>query len=220
MKKASALLICLIVFVGLAFPQRVKENGVVVDKTAQKIVEKIIAEIKADSPFRVEFTMTVKNKSKETGSLSGTLLSNGTKFSLISSEYEDYSDGKNVWHFVKGNNEVELTLASEENNALNIVGLIERYAKDYRPKLIREEKKGSGIVNIIDLVPKGKSGIAKIRIASDKSTNRLKELTINVREGNTYSYKFNKYETKIKTKDSDFVFPKSKYPKAEIIDLR
>ena len=103
---------------------------------------------------------------------------------------------------------------------MNITGLIERYAKDYRPKLIREENRGNSIVNIIDLIPKGKSGIAKIRIASDKKTNRLKEMTISIREGNTYTYKFNKYETKVKVRDNDFVFPKSKYPKAEIIDLR
>lgn len=220
MKKAFVLSICLFVFAGLAFSQRVKENGVVIDKTAQRIVEKIIAEIKADSPFKVSFSMTTKNQGKETASLSGTLVSNGNKFALISSEYEDYSDGKNVWHFVKSNNEVELTGVNDENNALNITGLIERYAKDYRPKLIREENRGNSIVNIIDLVPKGKSGIAKIRIVSDKKTNRLKEMTISIREGNTYTYKFNKYETKVKVRDNDFVFPKSKYPKAEIIDLR
>lgn len=220
MKKAFVLSICLFVFAGLALPQRVKENGVVVDKTAQRIVEKIITEIKADSPFRVTFTMSTKNKGKETASLSGTLVSNGNKFTLISPEYEDYSDGKNVWHFVKNNNEVELTQVNDENNVLNIVGLIERYAKDFRPKLIREEKRGNSIVNIIDLIPKGKSSIAKIRIASDKNTNRLKEMTINIREGNTYTYIFNKYETGIKVRDNDFVFPKNKYPKAEIIDLR
>ena len=45
-------------------------------------------------------------------------------------------------------------------------------------------------------------------------------MTISIREGNTYTYKFNKYETKVKVRDNDFVFPKSKYPKAEIIDLR
>ena len=220
MKKALVLSICLFVFTGLALPQRVKENGVVVDKTAQRIVEKIIAEIKADSPFRVSFTMTTRNNGKETTSLSGTLLSNGSKFTLISSEYEDYCDGRNVWHFVKSNNEVELSTVDDENNALNIAGLMERYAKDYRPKLIREENRGNGILNIIDLVPKGKSAIAKIRIASDQKTNRLKEMTINIREGNTYTYKFHKYETKVKLGDNDFVFPKSKYPKAEIIDLR
>ena len=85
MKKAFVLSICLFVFAGLTFSQRVKENGVVIDKTAQRIVEKIIAEIKADSPFKVSFSMTTKNQGKETASLSGTLVSNGNKFALISS---------------------------------------------------------------------------------------------------------------------------------------
>ncbi len=219
MRKLIACLILSVVSLG-GFAQRVIENGVVVDKTAQAIVDKIAKKIETESPLRIAFTMTTQNKGKQIDSQSGTFLSNGAKFHLSYGEAEDWCDGKNLWHFVKENNEVELNTLEEGNNIFNLTLMIKSYSKDYRPKLIREEKRGNATVNIIDLVPKGKSAVSKIRIVANASTFRLSEMTISVRAGNTYIYKFGKYETNVKVQPSDFVFPKSKYPSAEIIDLR
>ena len=113
-----------------------------------------------------------------------------------------------------------MSALDSENNVLNIAQMIKSYAKDYRPKLIREENRSGVIYNVIDLVPKGKSSIAKIRIVAGKKNNRISEMTINIREGNTYKYNISRYEAKTKVQPSDFTFPKSKYPSAEIIDLR
>lgn len=219
MKRAIVVLFCVLFAVG-AFSQRVKENGVVVDKTAQGIVDKIAKNIQTESPLRITFSMTTQSKGKQIAAVSGTFLSDGERFRLLYEDGEDYCDGKNVWHFVKSTGEVELSAFDAESNLLNIAQMVRSYAKDYRPKLIREEQKGSATLFVIDLIPKGKSSISKIRILSDKATNRLKEMTINIRGGNSYVYKFSKYETKVKVQPSDFTFPKSKYPKAEIIDLR
>ncbi len=219
MKRLIAVFILVIASFG-GFAQRVMENGVVVDKTAQAIVDKIAKNIETESPLRIAFTMTTQNKGKQIDSQSGIFLSDGAKSFISYGDFEDYSDGNNRWHFVKNNNEVELTSMKEENNIFNLTQMIKSYSKDYRPKLIREEKRGNITVNILDLVPKGKSSISKIRVIANKATNRISEMTISIREGNTYIYKFGKYETKVKTQPSDFVFPKNKYPTAEIIDLR
>ncbi len=219
MKKTFALLLVVLTSISL-FAQRTKQNGVVIDQTAQKIVEAISKTITAESPLKMDFTMTVTQKGKQSDCQKGTFVSHGSKFKLISTDYEDYSDGTNLWHFVKKNNEVELSALDSENNVLNIAQMIKSYAKDYRPKLIREENRSGVIYNVIDLVPKGKSSITKIRIVAGKKNNRISEMTINIREGNTYKYNISRYEAKTKVQPSDFTFPKSKYPSAEIIDLR
>ncbi len=218
--KRTLLAMLLLISATLAFGQKTKVNGVVIDETAQRIVDAISANIEKESPLRMDFVMTTKNKGKQIDSQKGTFLSHGAKFRLLSTDYEDYSDGKNLWHFVKANQEVELTGLDSESNVFNIINMIKSYAKDYRPKLIREENRGNAVFNVIDLVPKGKSAIAKIRIVANKNSNRICEMSIQIREGNTYTYTISKYETKVKTQDSDFVFPSSKYPNIEIIDLR
>lgn len=219
MKKMFFALLCSMLTIG-CMAQRSIENGLVIDKTAQKIIDKIAQNIQHESPLRLEFVLTTKNQGKQTAVQKGTFVSHGAKFKLLSEDYEDYSDGNNLWHFVKNNQEVELTSVDADNNVLNITQMIRSYANDYRPKLIREEQRGNAVFNVIDLLPKGKSAISKIRVVANKKTNRISEMTINIREGNTYQYKINKYETKVKISDGDFVFPQSKYPKVEIIDLR
>jgi outer membrane lipoprotein-sorting protein len=218
--RRTLLAMLLLVSATLAFGQKTKVNGVVIDQTAQRIVDAISANIEKESPLRMDFVMTTKNKGKQIDSQKGTFLSHGAKFRLLSTDYEDYSDGKNLWHFVKANQEVELTSLDSESNVFNIINMIKSYSKDYRPKLIREENRGNAVFNVIDLVPKGKSAIAKIRIVANKNSNRISEMSIQIREGNTYIYTISKYETKVKTQDNDFVFPSNKYPNIEIIDLR
>lgn len=219
MKRICSTII-LLLSVLTVFAQRELVDGVVVDKTAQKIVDAIARKINTDNPLEISFSMSVMDGNKQVNHQEGTLLSDGAKFHLSTKDYEDFCDGNNLWHFVKANNEVELSLLDKENNVFNLTQMIKTYAKDYRPKLIREEKRGNTVMNIIDLIPKGKSSIAKIRIASNKSTDRLGEMTIYIREGNTYIYKINKYNVNRSVKASDFMFPKEKYPSAEIIDLR
>jgi outer membrane lipoprotein-sorting protein len=73
---------------------------------------------------------------------------------------------------------------------------------------------------VIDLVPKKSTNVSKIRIVSNKSTNRIKAMTIYVRGGNTYVINFTSYKANQQVKATDFAFPTQTYPNAEIIDLR
>jgi outer membrane lipoprotein-sorting protein len=94
--------------------------------------------------------------------------------------------------------------------------MIKTYSKDFRPKLIREEETNY----VIDLIPKKSTNVSKIRIISNKTSNRLKEMTIHVRGGNTYQITFSSYKPNQATKTNDFTFPVQTYPQVEIIDLR
>lgn len=215
MKKSLVFLLC-ICFFTIAFAQREMVNGVVVDKQAQSIIESVSKKISTDSPLLINYTMTIKTKDKKSETQKGSLLSNGDKFRLTTPIFEDYCDGTNLWHYVKENSEVELSLIEQSNNLFNFPNLIKTYSKDFRPKLIREEETNY----VIDLLPKKSTNVSKIRVVSNKTNNRIKEMTIYVREGNTYIITFTSYKVNQPTQTKDFVFPKTTYPQAEIIDLR
>lgn len=215
MKKSLVFLVC-IFFVIFSFAQKEIVNGVVVDKQAQKIVDAVSKKVKTDSPMIISYTMTIKSGNKTLETQKGTLLSNGEKFQLKAQGFEDYCDGANYWHYVKETSEVELSVIDQTNNIFNFPNMIKTYSKDFRPKLIREEETNY----VIDLIPKKSTNVSKIRIISNKTTNRLKEITIHVREGNTYQITFSSYKPNQQVKATDFSFPTQAYPNAEIIDLR
>ncbi len=215
MKKTLVFLICLFL-INLSFAQKEIVNGVVIDKQAQKIVEAVSKKITTDSPILISYTMAIKAGNKTLETQKGTLLSNGAKFQLKAQGFEDYCDGANYWHYVKETSEVELSVIDQTNNIFNFPNMIKTYSKDFRPKLIREEETNY----VIDLIPNKSTNVSKIRIVSNKTTNRLKEMTIHVRGGNTYQITFSSYKPNQATKTNDFIFPTQTYPNAEIIDLR
>ena len=213
MKKTLVFLICLFL-INLSFAQKEIVNGVGIDKQAQKIVEAVSKKITTDSPILISYTMAIKAGNKTLETQKGTLLSNGAKFQLKAQGFEDYCDGANYWHYVKETSEVELSVIT--NNIFNFPNMIKTYSKDFRPKLIREEETNY----VIDLIPNKSTNVSKIRIVSNKTTNRLKEMTIHVRGGNTYQIIFSSYKPNQATKTNDFIFPTQTYPQVEVIDLR
>ncbi len=215
MKKTLVFLLSIFMLT-VAFAQREIVNGVVVDKQAQSIIESVSKKISTDSPLLINYTMTIKTKGNKSETQKGSLLSNGDKFRLKTPVFEDYCDGTNLWHYVKETSEVELSVMEQSNNLFNFPNLIKTYSKDFRPKLIREEES----TYVIDLLPKKSTNVSKIRVVSNKTTNRIKEMTIYVREGNTYIINFSSYKVNQSTQAKDFTFPQDTYPQAEIIDLR
>lgn len=215
MKKSLAFLFSLFLLT-ITFAQREIVNGVVIDKQAQSIIDKVSKKITTDTPLLINYTMTIQTKDKKSETQKGSLLSNGSKFRLKTPAFEDYCDGTNIWHYVKETSEVELSVIDPTNNIFNFPNLIKTYSKDFRPKLIREEETNY----VIDLIPKKSTNVSKIRIVSNKTNNRIKEMTIYVREGNTYIITFISYKPNQTSQSKDYVFPQATYPQAEIIDLR
>jgi outer membrane lipoprotein-sorting protein len=219
MKKTIVMIFSLIVCFN-AFSQRVIKNGVVVDYTAQKIVKNIVARVNADSPFSFNFSYNITKNKKVIEKDNGTFLSYNGKYRITSKIFNDYCDGKTLYHFVKKTNEVEVSEIEDENSMFNFTSIINKYSKSYRSKLIRTETVNKVSCNVIDLSPMKSSNVSKVRIYSNKQNNRLVKMIIYVHNGNIYTYSFTSYKAKIKVKSTDFIFSKSQFPKAKIIDLR
>lgn len=214
MKKIVLFIIILTCSTFVTFAQKEIQNGVVIDKQAQKIITNISSKLKAESPISLNFSLSQKGKQS---SEKGNIKLNGNKYTASFSGNNIYCDGKTVWIYQKETNEVNINNIEEtENEILNISKFISEANTKFRPKLIKEEKGNY----IIDLTPKTKSEFSKVRLRSNKQTNRIHSIEVNYKKGNVYTYLISNYKTKIQSKDSDYVFNKKDYPSANIVDLR
>ncbi|MDO5760582.1 MAG: outer membrane lipoprotein carrier protein LolA, partial [Bacteroidota bacterium] len=199
--------------------QTEKKNGVVIDHGAQKIVDALAKKLQNDLPlsFDVSYNITQDNKSIEKGK--GSFLSSGSKYRIVSDNFNDYCDGNTLWHYDKKNNEVEISEIEEGKSMFNFVRIINIYAKSYRPKLIRKDVLNKKQVNIIDLTPNKRSAVTKVRLWVAISDNTLLQMQVNINDGSKNTYTFSNYKSKVSTKQNDFAFPKSQFPNAKQVDL-
>ncbi len=200
--------------------QKTISGGVVVDHTAQKIVEKVVEQIKKDTPIAFNFAYNIKDEEVGSKKGSGEFLSYNAKYRLTSKDFSHWSDGTTMWNFIKQKNEVEVLDAQDENTMFNFVKIINSSTKNFRPKLIRKEVFNKVQCNVVDLTPNKSSSISKIRLYSSTANNRIQKIEIYTLGGSHYKFTFSSYQAKKQVSTQDFVFPQKSYPNVKIVDLR
>jgi outer membrane lipoprotein-sorting protein len=103
---------------------------------------------------------------------------------------------------------------------MNPVSILTNWKKEYTAKFIREEDENNRTLQIIDLKPIKTQSYYKIRIYIDKHKNEFYASSIYEKDNTIYSYYINKFISNAVYEDSFFVLDLSKYPDAEIIDMR
>lgn len=220
MKKIFVLFTILVLSTFCLFAQTEKKNGVVIDHGAQKIIDALTKKLQNDIPLSFEVTYNISENNTIIEKGKGSFLSSGSKYRVLSDNFDDYCNGSTLWHYDKKNNEVEISDIEDGNSMFNFVRIINIYAKSYRPKLIRKDYLNKTQVNIIDLTPNKRSAITKVRLWIATNNNTLMQMQVNINDGTKNTYTFSNYKSKVSTQQSDFVFPKSKHPQAKEIDLR
>lgn len=218
MKRIAVILLGLIVSLGASGQTEIK-NGVVIDKGAQKIVDNVIAQMKKDTPLSFSFTFNIQDEGgKQQGK--GTFVSNNAQYSIVTDQFSQFSNGTTTWNYIKKTNEVEIMDVEDGNTMFNFVKIINNSVKNFRPKLIRQEKYNNINCNIVDLTPMKGGSISKIRIYSSVSNNRLQKIEMHTYNGGKYIYTFSNYKPNVAVSSKDFTFDKTKYPKVKTVDLR
>lgn len=220
MRKIFVLFTILVLSAFCLIAQTEKKNGVVIDHGAQKIIDALTKKLQNDIPLSFEVTYNISENNTTIEKGKGSFLSSGSKYRILSDNFDDYCNGSTLWHYDKKNNEVEISDIEDGNSMFNFVRIINIYAKSYRPKLIRKDYLNKTQVNIIDLTPNKRSAITKVRLWIATNNNTLMQMQVNINDGTKNTYTFSNYKSKVSTQQSDFVFPKSKYPQAKEIDLR
>lgn len=183
-------------------------------QTADALLRKSANAIKGANGLTATFTM-ISGGEKVTG----TMKSSGSRFSLESSVSSTWYDGKTMWTYNASTNETTMMHPTPaelaESNPLYIVNT---YAGNFTAEYAKSQVKGS---KTIILTPKSKKiGYKSVYLTIPDSGSFPSQITINPMSGQRITISITGVKTGQRFPANAFMYPKSKYPKAEIVDLR
>ena len=146
----------------------------------------------------------------------------GGKYRVSLTGQEIFCDGKNIWTYDKSANEVTITKFDPSANTITPQKMFTNfYDKDFLYKLNGDKKEGKKTLQEIEMTPTDKSKpFHKVYVLIEKITKTIYSTRVLETSGNRYSYTVNSFKTNLIFPENQFIFTKSKYPGAEIVDLR
>ncbi len=207
------ILYILIMCLSSLAPLQAETNG-------KKVLDNTAAMIRKSGDVKAEFTATTFSGTTEQGSTSGTMLLQGKKFQLSTPEMITWYDGKQQWSYIPENEEVNLTIPTEkEMQAVNPYAFLNLYKKGYDISLRESTLRGEQTFEVHLLAQDDRFSAQEIYVDVRRSDYML--LCIRVRQDKDWHrISIRSIQGGQKFQDSDFVFPKDKFPNAELVDLR
>jgi outer membrane lipoprotein-sorting protein len=193
------------------------------DPDAKKILDNVSAKFKTYKTVTANFTLKIENSAgKVQGTKSGVVYIKGPKYRVNISGQEIYSDGSNIWTYDKSTSEVQLTKFDPSANTITPQKMFTNfYDKDFLYKLNDETKKGTKIIQEIELTPIDKTKtFFKVLVDIDKMSKNIVSTKVFEKNGNRYIYTVNNMKTNTSLSESLFNFNIKAYPGVELIDLR
>ena len=177
------------------------------------ILDKAASTLKKEGGVTIGFTI-----SSGTNSDNGTLDMMGKKFHSEMGDIETWFDGKDMWSYVKANEEVNLTAPKASQLAkVNPYYFLDIYKTGYK---LAKGTDTAKYYEIVMAAENPKSSISKLVVRVDKQTYHLIYIKVTNPKGMTVEVNVTSYKTGQKFTASTFQFTGSKYPKADVIDLR
>lgn len=183
-------------------------------ETADQVLKKCAAGINGANGLSASFTMNYGSQK-----LSGTLKTSGKMFVLQTSSSSTWYDGRNMWTYNPSNHETTLmTPTASEVAEANPLSLVNSYATMFTASYAKNQTKGS---KTIVLTPKSRQyGYKSVQVIIPDGSKYPSKLVVSPLSGQTITISISNVKTSQKLPASTFAYPKSKYPKVEIVDLR
>jgi outer membrane lipoprotein-sorting protein len=214
MKRVLSLLLAVLMMVNLAQAQQDPKAGKILDQMSQKY--------RSMKAFKATFAQTLENPSakvKET--MEGDILVSGPKYRLAVSGQEIISDGKLMWTYLKDVNEVTITEADAEAEAMAPSKIFDMYKKGYKYAYAGSEKEGATVYDVIELAPEDRNNpIFKVRLYINQKDKSLKSWQMFRNNGNRYTYTIKNFQANPTLAADTFSFNKAKYKGVSVVDLR
>lgn len=183
-------------------------------ETADGILRKAATAINGAGGLTAAFTLDYGQQK-----LSGTLKTSGKKFALQTPSTSTWYDGKSMWTYNQKNNETTLmTPTQQEVTEANPLSIVNSYSTSFTAAFAKGQTKGS---KTIVLTPKSKqSGYKSVHVTIPDGSSFPSKLVVIPSSGQKVTVGISQVKTGQKLAESTFVYPKTKYPKTEIVDLR
>ncbi len=182
--------------------------------TAAQILDKSSASLLKSKGITAVYSI-ITNGRKTTGNISA----KGKKFYISTSGVRTWYDGDTQWNYNTASEEVTVSRpTAAEVATLSPYSLISSYKTLYNPKALTSKLPGT---YAIQLNPKSDRNSVKTAIVYIRTTDFLPcRLDLTLRDGSKSTVVITSLKTNQSLADAVFKFPKAKYPKADIIDLR
>lgn len=196
----------LVLLMGVALCQAVAQQ----DAKAESILSKMADSYRKAGGISLTFG----------GTQQGNLLLKGNKFCLESGGIKTWFDGKTQWSYVEQNEEVNVSSPTpEEIQSINPYALLTSYKKGFNYRYVGEKTRQGKRGHEIILTPKTAQDIKSITLNVKENSSPV-YIAIQLQNGEKQEFQISSYRTGVNLPDVVFRFDKSKYPGAEIIDLR
>lgn len=199
--KSILLMLCLCISMP-ALAQKSAEARKVLDKTAAKLTSMKVV--------KAQFKISGGGQSE-----SGTICLSGKKYKVTTNEMITWFDGKTQWTYVPANEEVNVTEpTAAEQASMNPYSFLSLYKKGYNYTM----KKNGTSYEVHLKAENQRSSIPEVKVTI---TKEYLPTSVSLRQGQQWAtISISSLQGNQQFPASTFTFPKSKYPKAEIIDLR
>lgn len=165
--------------------------------------------------IEADFTIT-----SSAGNTSGKMTVSGQKFALLlNNKHATWYDGKSLWTYNPTTKEVTLsTPTAADLETINPWAILKNAGIRYYAKTL--EAKDASQYRLL-LTPRSrKDAIRRVEVFIDKKTLHPRRIVVTPTSGQPVTVVVGKLTTGLKPAPATFTFPKSKYPKTEIIDIR
>jgi outer membrane lipoprotein carrier protein len=193
------------------------------DPEAKKVLDAVSTKFKTFSSVQAGFTYKVENSGgKALSNKTGTIVMKGMKYKVNFAGQEIFCDGKTVWNYDKGSNEVTISNIDASGGTITPQKLFTNfYDNDFLYILNGEKRNGNKTLQEIEMTPTDKSKpFHKVYVQIDKSAKTLYSTRVLENGGNKYTYTVSNMKTNAPVADNTFTFNKTKYPGVEEVDLR
>jgi len=193
------------------------------DKKADDILHGVSAKYKSYKSVKATFVITVENAKEKTNDVQkGTIFLKGNKYKLEVAGQDVVSDGKTRWTFVKDANEVQIDNQKTDESAISPSNIFTMYEKGFLFKFVGEQKEKGMVYQLVELTPVDpkKKNFFKVKLTINKNDKFVTSAKLYDKNGSIQTISVDKLTPDAASEDSVFSFNASKYPGAEIIDLR
>lgn len=220
----------------LAMPAMAQDDSH--DPKAKVVLDKVTTITKGYDNLRASFDWTLENKAEKTkDTKSGHMFLKGAKYKMMLAGMEMFSDGTTMWTYSKGDNEITISEIddSDESIVSNPAKIFSLYEKGFKYAMKGEEqrnvkakgadgkvatvKKTCYVIDLYPESPKGKE-FHTIELLVDKTTNLILSIDIKFKNGSDQIIEITEYKSNTNMPDALFTYDPSKYPGAEVNDMR
>lgn len=181
--------------------------------TPSQILAKAVGVVSGSKGVSATFTLSGSGYAGR-----GEIKTLGSKFSVKLPDVEVWYNGKNLYTYNKRAGETTLiNPTAEELAETNPLAYISGAQKNYNVTFSTVKKAGK---YVLELTPKTKGVVKRITLTLNKSTYSPEKIVMEPTSGSPLTAEISAVKTGVALGAAEFEYPKAKYPKVEIVDLR